>query len=89
MFNGERYIEEALLSILNQDYKPLEIIVVDDDSPDGTADLVRRKAQSEQRIKLVRRVGRSGLASAIKEGLAERSDNKTAQAEGADVKAEA
>lgn len=47
----------------------IEIIVVDDDSPDGTADLVRRKAQSEQRIKLVRRVGRSGLASAIKEGL--------------------
>jgi glycosyltransferase involved in cell wall biosynthesis len=42
MFNGERYIEEALLSILNQDYKPLEIIVVDDGSIDKSAQIVKQ-----------------------------------------------
>ena len=48
---------------------PLEILVVDDDSRDGTADLVRALAREDNRIRIIQRVGRSGLASAIKEGL--------------------
>ncbi len=47
----------------------LELLVVDDDSPDGTAELVRRIARDHPCVRLIRRVGRSGLASAIKEGL--------------------
>ena len=47
----------------------LEILVVDDDSADGTAELVRQIAHREPALRLIRRVGRSGLASAIKEGL--------------------
>lgn len=53
---------------LQQSYD-IEIIVVDDDSLDGTAELVRQLARHEQRLRLIRRVGRAGLASAIKEGL--------------------
>ena len=49
--------------------RELEILVVDDDSPDGTADLVRELAHSYKHLRLIRRVGRAGLASAIKEGL--------------------
>jgi glycosyltransferase involved in cell wall biosynthesis len=40
VFNGERYLGEALESILKQTYRPLEIIVADDGSTDGTATLV-------------------------------------------------
>ncbi|WP_320673551.1 glycosyltransferase family 2 protein [Prochlorococcus sp. MIT 1341] len=47
----------------------VEIIVVDDDSQDGTAEIVKKISQENCRIRLIRRVGRSGLASAIKEGL--------------------
>ncbi len=42
VFNGERYLGEALESILNQTYRPLEIIVADDGSTDGTAAVVAR-----------------------------------------------
>jgi glycosyltransferase involved in cell wall biosynthesis len=41
VYNGERFLEAALTSIFNQDYQPIEIIVVDDGSTDGTADIVR------------------------------------------------
>lgn len=41
VFNGERYLAEALDSILAQQYRPIEIVVVDDGSTDGTAALVR------------------------------------------------
>ena len=37
VFNGEQYLAEALDSILTQTYRPLEIIVADDGSTDGTA----------------------------------------------------
>jgi glycosyltransferase involved in cell wall biosynthesis len=40
VLNGERYLEEALDSILAQTYRPLEVIVVDDGSTDGTARVV-------------------------------------------------
>lgn len=40
VFNGERYLREALESIFQQTYRPLEVIVVDDGSTDGTAAVI-------------------------------------------------
>ena len=37
VFNGERFLREAVQSVFDQDYAPLEIIIVDDGSTDGTA----------------------------------------------------
>jgi glycosyltransferase involved in cell wall biosynthesis len=36
-FNAERYLREAIASVLAQRHDPIEIIVVDDGSTDGTA----------------------------------------------------
>jgi glycosyltransferase involved in cell wall biosynthesis len=44
-FNGERYLVEAIDSILAQTHRPLEIIVVDDGSTDRSAEVVRRYGQ--------------------------------------------
>jgi len=41
VYNGERYLDATLKSIFNQDYQPIEIIVVDDGSTDNTAEIVR------------------------------------------------
>jgi glycosyltransferase involved in cell wall biosynthesis len=41
VFNGEKFLEEAVESIRRQAYQPIEIIIVDDGSTDGTARLVQ------------------------------------------------
>ena len=69
-YNERGNIEPLLAQLLPlQHHYNLEILVVDDDSADGTAEWVRQLAHAEPRLRLIRRVGRSGLASAIKEGL--------------------
>ena len=50
---------------------PWEIIVVDDESTDGTLDIVRRFAESESRVRLLVRAGQKGLAGAIAHGWAQ------------------
>jgi dolichol-phosphate mannosyltransferase len=46
-----------------------ELIFVDDDSPDGTAERVRAIASRDPRVRLIQRIGRRGLSSACIEGM--------------------
>ena len=46
-----------------------EAVFVDDDFPDGTADLVRELGQQQSNIRVVQRLGRRGLSSACIEGI--------------------
>jgi len=48
---------------------PWEVVFVDDDSPDGTADFVRSLSQRDGRVRCIQRVGRRGLSSACIEGI--------------------
>src|SRR5579864_4656995 len=45
-----------------------ELIFVDDDSPDGTAEVVRSLAQEDERVRCIQRIGRRGLSTAVVEG---------------------
>ena len=58
-----RKLEAALAGI------SYEVIFVDDDSPDGTAERVRAESGRNPRIRCIRRIGRRGLSSACVEGM--------------------
>jgi len=51
--NEERNIQEALRSVLSQDYENTEIIVIDDRSTDQTAAILDRMAQADPRLRVV------------------------------------
>ncbi|MCP2727284.1 glycosyltransferase family 2 protein [Limnofasciculus baicalensis] len=63
VYNGDRYLAEALKSVVQQTYQPIEIIVVDDGSTDNSANIalsykeVRYIYQSNQGVAVARNVG--------------------------------
>ncbi len=65
VFNGERFLAEALDSILDQSYQPIEVIVVDDGSSDGTAAII---ARYRHRVRAVRQPN-AGPAAARNQGI--------------------
>lgn len=50
-YNGEKYLQQQLESILSQTYKNLEVIVVDDKSVDKTEDIIYQYMKTDKRIK--------------------------------------
>lgn len=48
---------------------PFEFIVVDDNSPDGTAEVVKDLARHRYNVRCIHRIGRRGLSSAVVEGI--------------------
>ena len=67
--DAERYVAEAVRSILNQTLRDLELVIIDDGSTDRTAEIVRELAASDERLRL--HTGRiRGLIAALNEGCA-------------------
>ena len=68
VYNVEKYIDTCLNSIINQTYKNLEIILVDDGSPDNCPQILEDYAKKDSRIKVIHKKN-GGLSSARNAGM--------------------
>ncbi|MBN1317302.1 MAG: glycosyltransferase [Anaerolineales bacterium] len=64
VLNGERFLAEAVSSVLEQNYRPVEILVIDGRSIDGTAEIAR----SFEKVRYICQTDQ-GLANARNEGI--------------------
>src|SRR5258705_8737919 len=62
-YKGVDYIERALKSLLNQSYNNIELIIGDNGSFDGSGDICRAYANSDERIKYYRHEKNIGAAT--------------------------
>jgi len=67
--NAKNTIDEAIKSILSQDYINIELIVVDDGSTDGSITIIERIQSNDARVKLFRNIGVHGVSFARNMGL--------------------
>ena len=80
VYNAERFLREALDSVLAQDYEPFEVIVVDDGSTDGSAAIL----ESYPGLRVIRQENR-GPSAARNAGIAEARGEIVAVADADDV----
>lgn len=63
-FNAEPYVRSAIESALQQSLSDLEVLVVDDRSNDGTAEVVSQLSRRDSRVRLLRHAGTLGVSAA-------------------------
>ncbi len=68
-FNVERFLDEALDSIVSQTYRDLEIICIDDGSSDSTLEILKKYADRDKRIVLVENGKNLGLIDTLNKGV--------------------
>jgi glycosyltransferase involved in cell wall biosynthesis len=61
VYNGERFLEEALKSLLTQTYTDFELIISDNASTDGTEKICRKYAATDHRVRYFRNVENLGV----------------------------
>lgn len=68
IFNVERYLDEAIKSILNQTFKDFELLIINDGSTDKSADIVKK--YRDKRIKFINNHTHQGLVAVLNQGMA-------------------
>lgn len=68
VYNGEKYLETAIASILSQTVSDFEFIIIDDGSKDGTREILSRHSARDGRLKVISCENR-GIAISLNDGL--------------------
>lgn len=85
VFNVEKYIKEAIESILSQTFKNWELIIMDDGSTDKTALILEKYIKEDKRIKYVRRENNVGIIDNLNNGVALAKSQLIARMDGDDI----
>ena len=56
VYKAEKYLEQCVASVLNQTYSNIEVILVDDGSPDNCPAMCDKFAEQDERVKVVHKL---------------------------------
>lgn len=84
-YNAQRYIGNAIGSILNQTFKKFELIIVNDASIDKTPDIIRSYAKKDSRIKIINNKTKLDIASSLNKGIHAAKSNLIARMDADDI----
>lgn len=69
VYNGEKYLREAVESILNQSFRDFEFIIIDDGSTDETPEILKEYAKKDERIRIITNSKNIGLTKSLNKGI--------------------
>lgn len=84
VYNCDKYIREAIESILNQTYKNFEFIIINDGSTDNSSNILKNYANKDCRIKIINQ-SNSGIVRALNRGLFEAKSEWIFRMDGDDI----
>ncbi len=85
VYNGEKYLADAVESILTQTFTDFEFFIIDDGSTDGTAEIVKHYANRDKRIRFLQHERNQGQTAAQNRGIKEASGKYIARMDADDV----
>jgi glycosyltransferase involved in cell wall biosynthesis len=68
-YNAERFLQDAINSIINQTFTDFELLIIDDCSCDGSLEIINRFCAADQRIVLIQNSTNSGVVEALNRGI--------------------
>jgi len=70
IYNAENYLEETILSVLNQTYKNFELLLINHNSTDRSIDIIEKYKKKDERIRIINlNINKGGPAYPRNEGL--------------------
>jgi glycosyltransferase involved in cell wall biosynthesis len=84
VYNCERYIKDAVDSVLSQSFQDFELIIVDDGSTDDTLAILRKYEMQDRRVAIIEKEN-GGIVSALNAGLARCKGHYVARMDGDDI----
>ena len=84
-YNAEKYVEQAVRSIMNQTYKNQEILCTDDCSIDSTLSILERLATEDSRIRIIRHTENKKLIFTLNELVQESKGDYIARMDADDI----
>ncbi|MGR3292444.1 MAG: glycosyltransferase [Candidatus Scalindua sp.] len=85
VYNGEKYLREAVESILNQTFSDFEFLIMDDCSIDGTPKILNDYQQKDKRIKVIKNDRNMGLTRSLNMAIKQSSGNYIARMDADDI----
>ncbi len=85
VYNGEEFLKDSILSVLNQIYKDFEFVIIDDASTDNSLEILKNFQKNDSRIKIINNKENLGLTKSLNKAILISSGEYIARLDAGDI----